>query len=143
MVSPVGVRAHNGAMTDPCPCGSGRTYGDCCGPLHAGTSRAVTAEALMRSRYSAFVRADADYLHRTWHPDTRPAHIDLDDAPRTRWLGLEVRRHDAIDHDHATVEFVARWKVGGAPAVRLHEISRFVREAGQWYYVDGTFRARG
>lgn len=141
MVSPVGVHAHNGAMSDTCPCGSGRTYAGCCGPLHGGTAHAATAEALMRSRYSAFVRADADYLLASWHPDTRPAHIDLDDAARTRWLGLEVKGHDVVDDDHATVEFVARWKVGGAPAVRLHETSRFVREGGRWYYVDGDFPA--
>ena len=116
-------------------------YAGCCGPLHVGTAHAATAEALMRSRYSAFVRADADYLLASWHPDTRPAHIDLDDAARTRWLGLEVKGHDVVDDDHATVEFVARWKVGGAPAVRLHEVSRFVREGGRWYYLDGSFPA--
>lgn len=141
MVSPVGVHAHNGAMSDTCPCGSGRAYTDCCGPLHAGARQAASAQALMRSRYSAFVRADAGYLLASWHPDTRPAHIDLDDAARTRWLGLEVKRHHVVDDDHATVEFVARWKVGGAPAVRLHEVSRFVREGGRWYYVDGDFPA--
>lgn len=128
-----------GGMTDPCPCGSGRAYDDCCGLLHAGGTLASTAEALMRSRYSAFVRADADYLRNSWHPDTRPAHIGLDDAARTRWLGLEVKAHEVVDDDHATVEFVARWKVGGAPAVRLHEVSRFVREGGRWYYLDGSW----
>lgn len=130
-------------MTDrtesACPCGSSRRYADCCGPLHAGTAQASSAEALMRSRYSAFVRADAAYLLASWHPSTRPASLELDDAPATRWLGLEVRHHVPADADHATVEFVARWKVGGAPATRLHENSRFVREAGRWYYLDGTF----
>ena len=139
MVSPAGVRAHNDAMSDSCPCGSGRAFADCCGPLHAGNAQAASAEALMRSRYSAFARADVDYLRQSWHPDTRPAVIDLEDAARTRWLGLEIKRHAVVDDDHATVEFVARWKVGGAPATRLHEISRFVREDGRWYYVDGTF----
>lgn len=125
-----------------CPCGSARAYADCCGPLHAGTAQAATAEALMRSRYSAFVRADADYLLASWHPSTRPASVDMDDAAATRWLGLEVRQHTPLDADHATVEFIARWKVGGAPAVRLHELSRFVREDGRWYYMDGIFPAR-
>ena len=124
---------------EPCPCGSGRVYAQCCGPLHAGTAPAATAEALMRSRYSAFVRADGAYLLDSWHPSTRPSSLDLGDAPATRWLGLDVRRHALLDADHATVEFVARWKVGGAPAVRLHELSRFVRKAGRWYYVDGDF----
>ncbi|TWI13401.1 YchJ family protein [Aerolutibacter ruishenii] len=125
-----------------CPCGSARAYADCCGPLHAGIAQAATAEALMRSRYSAFVRADADYLLASWHPSTRPASVDMDDAAATRWLGLEVRQHTPLDADHATVEFIARCKVGGAPAVRLHELSRFVREDGRWYYMDGIFPAR-
>lgn len=126
---------------DSCPCGSSRAYVDCCAPLHAGNAQATSAEALMRSRYSAFVRADADYLRQSWHPDTRPAEIDLGDAARTRWLGLEIKRHAVVDDDHASVEFVARWKAGGAPATRLHEISRFVREDGRWYYLDGSFPA--
>lgn len=94
----------------------------------------------MRSRYSAFVLGHADYLRATWHPATRPAALELD--PATRWLGLEVRRH-AEDGDTATVEFVARSRTSGASAQRLHEISRFVREDGRWFYVDGVFPARG
>ena len=91
----------------------------------------------MRSRYRAFVRGDADYLLATWHPATRPPIIDFE--PGVRWLGLEVRRHVQIDADHATVEFVARSKLAGR-AHRLHETSRFVREAGRWYYVEGEIR---
>ena len=93
----------------------------------------------MRSRYSAYTLGLTDYLLATWHSDTRPAHLDLSDAGRTRWLGLEVRAHRPLDADHATVEFVARYRVGGAPAVRLHEISRFERLDGRWYYRDGEF----
>ncbi len=89
----------------------------------------------MRSRYSAFVRGDADYLLATWHPGTRPAAIEAD-PPGLKWLGLDVRRHEVQDADHATVEFVARSKLGGR-AHRLHETSRFVREDGRWFYVDG------
>lgn len=96
----------------------------------------------MRSRYSAYVLGLVDYLLATWHPDTRPATLDLDDAAATRWLGLEVKRHAVTGPDSAVVEFVARYRHGGAPAVRLHEISRFVREGGRWYYVDGTFPQR-
>lgn len=125
---------------DPCPCRSGRTWPQCCGPLHRGEAAAATAEALMRSRYSAYVRGDAAYLLATWHAGTRPASLDLTEA--TRWLGLEVKRHVQRDADHAIVEFVARCRVGGAPAVRLHEISRFVREDGRWFYVDGDFPVR-
>ncbi|HZX77550.1 YchJ family protein [Lysobacter sp.] len=125
----------------PCPCGRGRPYATCCGPLHAGAP-APDAEALMRSRYSAYALGDAAYVSASWHPDTRPADLDLDDAAATRWLGLEVKQHVPIDADHATVEFVARYRTGGAPAVRLHEVSRFERIDGRWYYVNGTFPAR-
>ncbi|MGO4221572.1 YchJ family protein [Lysobacter sp. TAF61] len=125
-------------MTSLCPCGLGRPYTRCCGPLHAG-GVAETAEALMRSRYSAFVLADVSYLLATWHRDTRPPALDLGEAGATRWLGLEVRRHAMTGADRATVEFVARYKVGGAPAVRLREVSRFAREDGRWFYLDGEF----
>lgn len=91
----------------------------------------------MRSRYAAFVLADADYLLATWHPRTRPTQVEFDAG--AKWLGLEVREHRRIDEDHAEVEFVARYRVGGR-AVRLHERSRFVREGGRWYYVDGDIR---
>ena len=89
----------------------------------------------MRSRYSAFVRDHTDYLLATWHPSTRPSQLEANE-PGLKWLGLEVRRHAVVDADHATVEFVARSKLAGR-AQRLHEISRFVREDGRWYYLDG------
>ena len=92
----------------------------------------------MRSRYSAFVLGLTDYLAATWHASTRPHGGAAD--PGTRWLGLEVRGHTAIDISHAEVEFVARYRPAGghSPAVRIHECSRFVREDGRWYYVDGV-----
>ena len=121
---------------DACPCGRGGAYGDCCGPLHAGAP-AVDAEALMRSRYSAYVREDADYLLRSWHPDTRPDALVFDD-PRPTWLKLDVLRHHATDADHAEVEFVARYRIGGGSVVRMREHSRFVREGGHWYYLDAS-----
>ena len=95
---------------------------------------APDAETLMRSRYSAFVLGRLDYLLATWHASTRPADLTLDAA--AKWLGLEVRSHRVIDADHAEVEFIARYREAGR-AVRLHERSRFVREAGRWFYVDG------
>ena len=91
----------------------------------------------MRSRYSAYVLRLEPYLLETWHESTRPASLQPD--PATRWLGLEVRNHDTDGVDGARVEFVARFRVGGGPAIRLHEVARFVREAGRWYYVDGEF----
>ncbi len=91
----------------------------------------------MRSRYSAYVLDLTDYLLATWHPSTRPAKIEPNE-PGLHWLGLEVRQHHVQDADHATVEFVARSKLAGR-AHRLHETSRFVREDGRWYYLDGAF----
>ena len=123
---------------DPCPCGSQQLYRDCCGRYHAGEP-APDAQALMRSRYSAYVLGDRDYLLRTWHASTRPESLDLGLVGAIRWLGLTVRQHQVIDADHAQVEFIARSRAGGGPATRLHEISHFVREDGQWYYVDGSF----
>ncbi len=121
---------------DACPCGSGQPYAGCCRRWHAGEA-APTAEALMRSRYSAYVLTLADYLQSTWHASTRPETLDLAaDAAETRWLGLEVKRHATTGDDRATVEFVARYRIGGR-GHRLHETSRFVREGGRWYYVDG------
>lgn len=91
----------------------------------------------MRSRYSAFVRENAPYLLATWHARTRPAQLNFE--PGARWLGLEVRAHRRLGEARAEVEFVARYRLGGR-AVRLHESSRFEREAGRWYYVDGDTR---
>ena len=93
------------------------------------------AEALMRSRYAAYVALDREWLLATWHPSTRPSQMEFD--PAVKWLGLDVKDHRVIDDDHAEVEFVARFRAGGGRAQRLHERSRFVREGGRWYYVDG------
>ena len=95
---------------------------------------------MMRSRYTAYVRGRADYLLQTWHPSTRPATLDLGNEP-VRWLGLQVRRVEAgsPQDDEGIVEFIARYKLGGR-AHRLHEISRFVRENGRWFYRDAAGR---
>ncbi|HSW08991.1 YchJ family protein [Aquabacterium sp.] len=129
----------------PCPCGRQDAHGsrglpaaysDCCGRWHDGPLQlqAPDAQALMRSRYSAYVLQRADYLLATWHASTRPATIDFE--PGLRWLGLDVRRHASTGPDSAVVEFVARSKLGGR-AHRLHETSHFVREAGRWFYLEG------
>jgi SEC-C motif domain protein len=121
----------------PCPCGNPLGYAHCCGPLHDGAP-ATSAEALMRSRYSAYVLKREDYLLATWHPRTRPAYLKLAaQQPAPSWLGLAVKRcQDGAGE--ATVEFIARLRYGGGPAQRLHEVSRFRREDdGRWYYVDG------
>jgi SEC-C motif-containing protein len=121
-----------------CPCGGGQ-YDGCCGRWHRGAP-APTAAELMRSRYSAYVLGLHDYLAATWHPRTRPPLSELQDDGAARWLGLELRASE--EHgDEATVEFVARYKTGGR-AHRLHEVSRFLREQGRWFYLDGTFPER-
>ena len=96
------------------------------------------AEALMRSRYAAYVALDREWLLASWHASTRPSTLDLDAS--IKWLGLDVKNHRMIDDTHAEVEFVARFRSGGGPAQRLHERSRFVREGERWYYVDGDIR---
>lgn len=124
-----------------CPCGrmqGGKplALAQCCGRYLAdpeGTA-APDAEALMRSRYTAFVLQDAPYLLATWDAAHRPPHIEFE--PGLKWLGLEVRAHRVIDADQAEVEFIARSRLAGR-AGRLHERSRFRREQGRWIYVDG------
>lgn len=127
---------------NPCPCGGG-DYAKCCGIYHAGAA-ADSAERLMRSRYSAYVLGLSGYVYATWHASTRPALNELELDAGSKWLGLEVKQevkqHEA-NSDGATVEFVARYKLDGR-AHRLHEISRFVREGGQWSYLDGSFPER-
>jgi SEC-C motif-containing protein len=94
---------------------------------------------LMRSRYSAFVLGLEAYLLASWHPSTRPATLDLAADAGTKWLGLTVKKHQQQDATHATVEFVARYRIAGR-GQRLHEISRFVREDGRWFYLDGEIK---
>lgn len=120
----------------PCPCGLPARLRACCGRWHGGALhlQAPDAAALMRSRYSAYVLRLGDYLRDTWHPSTRPAALDFDATQR--WLGLRVLRHTVQDTDHATVAFIARWRLAGRPG-QLAETSRFVREDGRWFYVDG------
>jgi SEC-C motif-containing protein len=133
-----------------CPCGACTArgaplpYAECCARYHDGplALQAPTPEALMRSRYSAFVLDRRDVLLATWHPSTRPAAIEPPEAGLT-WLGLQVRGSGLTGPDAGWVEFVARSKLAGR-AHRLHETSRFVREpageAGRWFYVDGAIR---
>ncbi|MDZ4073988.1 MAG: YchJ family metal-binding protein [Hylemonella sp.] len=133
-------------MAADCPCGrrdaAGRvlSHARCCGPYLADFAGrpAPDAEALMRSRYSAFVLERADYLLATWHASTRPTELGFDAG--VKWLGLEVKQHRPVDATHAEVEFVARQRDKSGRAVRLHERSRFVCEDGRWYYVDGDLK---
>lgn len=126
---------------EQCPCLSGKTYLDCCGPLHKGQYKALTAEQLMRSRYSAFVKADIDYLLKTLHPSSHQPDekAQLTHAVQTtQWLGLQI-----LDSRQATnkaeVEFVAFY--ADKPFSQLHERSAFLKEQDQWFYVTGEFLA--
>ena len=126
-------RLRNGA----CPCLFGEQYEHCCGVFHRGDAEAPTAEQLMRSRYSAFVVLDPVYLLRTWHPDTRPAALDLD--PDTQWRRLDIigtSRGGPLDSE-GTVEFAAHFSQDGERGVQ-REKSRFLRVDRRWYYFDGT-----
>jgi SEC-C motif-containing protein len=124
----------------PCPCGLPARLSACCGRWHGGALhlQAPDAAALMRSRYSAYVLKQAGYLRDTWHPSTRPSVLDFD--PAQRWLGLQVLQHTVHDADHATVAFIARWRQAGRPG-QMAETSRFVRENGRWFYLDGDVAA--
>jgi SEC-C motif domain protein len=117
-----------------CACGSGRAYEACCGRWHAGAA-APSAEDLMRSRYTAFVLRLEQYILATWHPTQRPKSIAFE--PHQKWLGLKIVSTQATGPASAEVEFIARFRIGGASAARLHERSRFVLENGRWLYVDG------
>ena len=133
-----------------CPCG-GAVFASCCGPYLAGQAVPQTAEALMRSRYTAYVQGNEAYLRATWEPRTLRAEPLIDQNERLQWLGLEVKSALRLrqrkaqlpeEQDADTVEFVARYKVNGR-AFRLHEVSRFVREEvdgiARWFYLDGSF----
>jgi SEC-C motif domain protein len=137
--------SHTSRLPDSaeCPCGSSKTYGTCCGQWHTGLQatpmrHAPTPEALMRSRYSAYVLQLGDYLLATWYGESSPGSIDF---PPTKWLGLEIK-HSAMSGDAGIVEFIARYRDSTGRAGRLHETSRFVQQgeadAARWFYIDGV-----
>ena len=110
-----------------CPCGSGEMFASCCEPIILG-SPAPSAEALMRSRYSAYVLGFWAYLHESWHPDTRPSRVS---PTSTDWLGLTI-----VQASENSVEFIAGFRQEGK-IMALHETSRFAQLDGHWRYVDG------
>jgi len=105
--------------------------------FHRAAAGAPTAERLMRSRYSAYVTGDTSYLLLTWHPSTRPASIVLD--PKMRWYRLDIigRTRGGLLDVTGTVEFTASYRLDTGPGSQ-HEISTFVREHGDWFYVAGN-----
>lgn len=123
------------AISALCPCGNALPYAQCCEVWHKGVA-APSAELLMRSRYTAFSLQLASYLLETWHPSTRPSELVLFSEPTPKWISLTVKECELISPTEATVEFIARYKIGGR-AYRLHEKSLFLQEQGCWYYVKG------
>ena len=131
------ARKRNSKNTAPiCPCGTGLGYDVCCARYLEQGHHPEHAEALMRSRYTAYSLQREEYLLESWHPGTRPAALNMALETEKKWLGLTVKRHVQTAENRAIVEFIARFKVGGR-AHRLHEISRFVCENDRWFYVDG------
>ena len=119
-----------------CPCCSGKAYEECCMPYHDAEVFAPTAEALMRSRYAAFVVHDADYLFETTLPTRRKFHRKneyLQWAEENEWLGLEIVATPAAN----IVEFKATFKLKNGQVYIQHERSRFKQSGGKWYYADG------
>lgn len=129
-----------------CPCRSGAAYDACCGPFIQGDAAPETAEALMRSRYTAFARGEVEYLGSTIHPDAREGY-DADEvrswAETADWLGFEVRSSSGgkADDERGHVEFVASYRVDGK-VVQHHELAEFRKEEGTWYFVDGKFMSQ-
>jgi SEC-C motif domain protein len=121
---------------EPCPCGTGDDFGACCQPLLRGERQAATAAQLMRSRYSAYVVEDFDYVWRTWHPSTRPDSPPSGKGPH--WVGLSIV--DVVagqpEDDAGEVEFKAYYREDQRSGT-LHERSRFAVRARRWFYVDG------
>ena len=127
-------------LSSPCPCGTGRLAESCCAPVHSGAVQAPTAEALMRSRYTAFVVGDVDHLLASWHPQTRPETLDLDpDTVFTRLRVLETVDGGESD-ETGTVAFRAHSRHDGERSTQT-EVSRFVRAddgSRRWLYLDGV-----
>lgn len=127
-------------MTD-CPCGSGLSYSDCCEPFITGKENAPTAEKLMRSRYTAYAMEQIEYLHDSLHPDHRADH-DVNAARKwaadSDWLGLKILNIEKgqENDEEGIVEFQASYREKGQVR-QLHEISRFEKKDGRWFYVDG------
>jgi len=122
-----------------CPCCSAKQYQECCEPYHLWQKNAPTAEILMRSRYSAYALHKADYLIKTWHPQTLPKKLD-DEISGAKWIELVIHKSwDSKQANEAFVDFTARYRNISGKAEKMHEISRFIKHGEHWFYVDGKF----
>ncbi|WP_041364065.1 YchJ family protein [Methylomonas methanica] len=128
---------------ETCLCGSGQHYADCCGRFHDGTAMPTSAEALMRSRFTAYALRKADYLLASWAENTRPAGIDFS-KETAQWQSLHIitcKKGGAKDVK-GVVEFKAFYSQDGTDCF-MHEISRFVKTGQRWQYLDGVIKAAG
>lgn len=124
-----------------CPCGSGKSYSDCCEPVISGARPAETAEQLMRARYSAYVGVHTDFIFKSTHPDHRKGYDHegtKEWAENSEWLGLEIVevRQGGIDDDTGEVEFIASFREKGLSRSH-HECAQFKRDKGRWFFTDG------
>jgi SEC-C motif-containing protein len=131
----------------PCPCGTGLELTACCGPIIAGERPAPTAEALMRSRYTAYVEENVPYIRDSHDPETRDGFDEAataDWARRATWLGLQVlsTRAGGEGDEQGEVEFVARFRDERKVEHRHHERSKFIKREGRWYFQDGELQAQ-
>ncbi len=126
---------------DKCPCGSDSTYEECCGPIISGEKDAMTAEALMRSRYTAYVKTEVDFILNTTHPDQKEQ-LDKksihDWSKNSEWLNLELVETDrgGAEDNEGQVEFIAHYRKKGIKNEH-HELAQFEKKDGKWYFTDG------
>lgn len=121
-----------------CPCGSGADYAICCQPFHNNHHAALTAETLMRSRYTAFVLENSEYVLQTWVEKKRPASLNFDGHPVT-WVGLIINETtNGLETDSTgKVDFTSTYIENGQ-LCELSEVSDFIKIDGLWYYVNGV-----
>jgi SEC-C motif-containing protein len=129
--------------TETCLCGSELSYAACCGGYHSGESAPPTAEALMRSRFTAYARRNVEYLMASWDPAKRPAVIDFskETALWQKLLIVNIKKGNQQD-SKGIVEFKAFYSQDGCDYY-LHEISRFIKAGQGWLYLDGIIKAAG
>ena len=128
-----------------CPCGSGIDYPQCCQLFHSGQKTPSTAEALMRSRFTAYVMDNMAYIQQTWDSSTRPSEDKLNfGGEAIVWNRLEIIdvKKGGVSDTKGIVEFKAYYTKDGEGHV-LYETSRFIKTNGRWYYLDGVVKSAG
>ena len=127
--------------TAKCLCGSSLSYQQCCELLHTGLAHALTAEALMRSRFTAYAMHNGAYLLNTWEANTRPNDIDFS-KDTGEWIELNIisTKKGGAKDSKGIVEFKAHFTLDGEPRI-MSEISRFIKKQGRWLYLDGKVKS--